>query len=440
MTEVTDLWERLRGSRVSRRTLTVGGLSALGLTDSPAFAREPQPSSQSPGVSCILLWLPGGPSQLDTFDPKPDAPREVRGPFEPIDTNVPGIRITELFPRLAQNADKIALARSVYHTLDDHARAPCWLQQGRLHDTIKYPTMGAIVSRLKPGTGGLPSFVTVPRMTLIAGVSEVDHGVTAGDMGAAWNPVIPLGVPGLPGFGVADLALPPAVTASRLGRRIRIREEVERLGGDTARSSGGELYDRAFGLIQSDRVRSAFDLESEPRKLRDRYGRHGFGQSALLARRLVERGVRFVTVNWPNYYQWDHHTNFVGRMKNDAAPLDDALTSLLEDLTDRGMLKRTLVLCMGEFGRTPTVNKEAGRDHWIHVFSVLLAGGGIRGGQVVGSSTVDGYPDERPIHARDLVGTIYQALGISPDSEIHMADGRPVQVLPNAHPVRELLI
>lgn len=423
------LWPR-------RDVVRVGAAGILGLSTADLLALREAGAAEKRERACIVLWLSGGPSQLDTFDPKPEAPVEIRGPFSPINTNVSGIQITELFPRLAKQADQYAVLRSVYHTLDDHARGMCWMLAGRLHDSANYPTMGSVVARLRDGRSPMPPFLAVPRLNLVAGVSATDHSQTAGDLGPAWNPVTPDGLPGEEGFGIPDLDLPASVTPVRFERRARLL--ASQTGGEASEAERS-LYQRALSLVRSDHIRRAFDLESEPAALRDRYGRHGFGQSTLLARRLVESGVQFVTVNWPNYYQWDHHTEYPGRMKYQGPVLDYALSALLGDLKDRGMLESTLVMCMGEFGRTPKVNANAGRDHWVNVMSVLMAGGGIRGGQAFGSSdSQGGYPNERPVHARDMVATAYHALGIDTKAEIHTLDGRPIQVLPDAEVVREL--
>lgn len=431
-------------ARANRRELLrVGGLSALGLGLAEMFTLEEAGAAVKEDRACIILWLSGGPSQFDTFDPKPDVPAEIRGPFKPIETNVSGIRICEPFPKLAKHADKYAILRSVHHNLDDHARGMCWMLAGRLHDSIQYPTMGSVVARLKRQDPQMPSFITVPRLAPIAGISDTDHSQTAGDMGPAWNPVIPDGQPGQAGFGLKDLSLPGGVPMDRLNRRSRLLASAEpSLRNEppgSPRQGMSAAYQRAFELIHSDRVRKAFDLEQEPAKLRDEYGRHPFGQGALLARRLVENGARFVTVNWPNYYEWDSHGNIDGSIKSLAGRTDSAVAALLQDLHQRGMLEKTLVLAMGEFGRTPKLNKDAGRDHWVQVMSVLIAGGGIRGGQVIGSSTPDGYPDERPIHAREVVATAYASLGISLEADLHTLGGRPFQVLPGADPIAELL-
>ncbi len=436
--------EAQRLGKLRRRSLLeVGATGALGLTLTDFLGLRAAGATTSEERSCIVLWLTGGPSQIETFDPKPDAPAEIRGSFKPIETNVSGIRVCELWPKLARHADKYALLRSVHHGLDDHARGMCWLLAGRLHDAVQYPTMGSVVVRLKRPLSPLPQFVTVPRLNLIAGVPEVEHSQTAGDLGAAWNPVVPDGVPGAPGVGIRDLSLPQGVSPVRFERRTSL---LDRLDMPEARDGGarsgrrelGAVYQRAFELLGSDRVQQAFDLDREPAALRDRYGRHGFGQGALLSRRLVERGVRFVTVNWPTYYSWDSHNAAENGMRRLAPIADQATAALFEDLHQRGLLERTVVLLMGEFGRTPRFNKDGGRDHWIHVFSVLMGGGGIRGGQVVGSSTGDGYPDERPIHAQEVVASAYRALGVDLEAEMHTVGGRPFQVLPGASPIREL--
>jgi hypothetical protein len=280
-------------------------------------------------------------------------------------------------------------------------------------------------------------------MALIVGFNETQHSQTAGDLGAAYNPLVPNGTPGSKGFEVPDLSLPGGVDPSRFDRRnhllASVNQEAAPDGVRSPRPGMEAVYHRAFDLIRSQKVRAAFDLEQEPAAARDRYGRNGFGQSTLMARRLVEAGVRFVTVNWPSYFAWDHHGSIEGGIKSTGGWLDLALSSLLDDLHQRGMLKKTLVMVMGEFGRTPKLNGSGGRDHWVSVMSVLMAGAGIRGGQVVGSSSNDGYPDERPVHARDVVATAYRALGIDLNAEMETVIGRPIQVLPDAEPVRELL-
>lgn len=434
-----------QGTRPTRRRdlLQVGALGALGLTLGDVLALKDAAAAPKTDYSAILLWLTGGPSQFDSFDPRPEAPAEVRGPFKTIPTNVDGIRFTEVFPRVARHADQLAVLRSVYHPLDHHVLAQGWMTAGRVHDVVNYPPMGSVLARLYPGDGTLPPFVTVPRMKLIEGYNETQHFQTAGDLGPAFNPVIPDGIPGEAGFGVRDLALAPAVQRERFDRRARLLSQVDPpIGVDGPRSvrQGMEaVYSRAFDLIHSNRVSQAFDLDQEPAKLRDAYGRSGFGQATLLARRLVETGVRFVTVNWPSYYAWDQHGSIEAGMKSTGGVLDAALSTLLQDLTDRGLLSRTLVLVMGEFGRTPKLNKDAGRDHWVNVMSVLLAGARIRGGQVYGGSTPDGYPDEKPLHARDMVATAYAALGINPETSLDTVIGRPITILPEATPVPELL-
>ncbi len=435
---------RLARMVTRRDLLRVGGLGALGLTLTDFLALQQAGAAPNDDTAGILLWLTGGPSQFDTFDPKPDAPAEVRGPFKPIETNVPGIRFTEVFPHTAKHAEKLCVLRSVHHPLDHHVLAQGWMTAGRVHDTVNYPPMGSVVAKLKPPDPLLPAFVTLPRMALIEGFNETQHSQTAGDLGAAYNPLIPNGTPGNANFSVPDLALPAGTDRSRFDRRARLLTAVDAgahdpRGTGSARAELEAVYGRAFDLIRSRKVHQAFDLEGEKAADRERYGKNGFGQSVLLARRLVEVGVRFVTVNWPSYYAWDHHGPIADGIKSTGGTLDLALGALLEDLQQRGMLKRTLVMVMGEFGRTPRLNAAGGRDHWVQVMSVLLAGAGIRGGQVIGSSTNDGYPDERPVHARDLVATCYRALGIDPEAQMDTVIGRPIQVLPDAEPVREAL-
>lgn len=427
--------------RWSRRTLLqVGALGGLSLAD--LLAQEAAAGTKRE-TSAILLWLTGGPSQFDSFDPKPDAPAEVRGPFTPIATTVDGIRFTEVFPKVAAHARKLAVLRSVHHPLDHHVLAQGWMTAGRVHDTMNYPPMGSVVAALNRGDGRIPPFVTLPRMKLIDGYNETQHFQTAGDLGAAYNPLIPDGIPGEASFGVRDSRLGGEVDASRFRRREAMLRGVQPADPAPALRSPEPglraVYERAIDLLRSPRALEAFDLAAEPDKLREAYGRNGFGQATLVARRLVERGVRFVTVNWPSYYAWDHHGGIQGGMKSTGSWLDGALSSLLEDLDQRGLLSSTVVMVMGEFGRTPRLNTGAGRDHWVHVMSVLLAGGRIRGGQAYGSSTADGYPDDRPLHARDMVATLYAALGIDHERVLDTAIGRPTPILPGGAPVAELL-
>jgi hypothetical protein len=426
-----------------RRLLSVGALGALGLTLPDALALQEAGAAERSDRAAILLWLTGGPSQLDTFDPKPDAPAEVRGPFKTIETSVPGLRFTEVFPRTAKQAHRMAVLRSVHHNLDHHVLAQGWMTAGRVHDVVNYPPMGSVVAYLAREARDLPPFVTVPRMKLIDGFNETQHSQTAGDLGPAYNPLIPDGIPGQKDFAVRDLAMPGGVDGGRFERRARLLGGVNRSAGPdglrSPRPGMQAVYEKAFDLIHSAKVHAAFDLEREPAKLRDAYGRNGFGQATLAARRLVEAGTRFVTVNWPSYYAWDQHGSIEAGIKSTGGWLDMALSSLLDDLSQRGMLDRTLVMVMGEFGRTPKINATGGRDHWVQVMSVLMAGGGIRPG-VVGTSTADGsVPDERPVHAREVVATAYHALGIDTEAQIQTAIGRPIAVLPEAEPIRELL-
>lgn len=433
---------RLMRSASRRQILQVGALGALGLTLPDLLAARSAAASPR-ADSAILLWLTGGPSQFDTFDPKPEAPAEVRGPFKPIGTSVPGIQFTEVFPKTARLAHHLAVLRSVYHNLDHHVLAQGWMTAGRVHDAVSYPPMGSVVAKLRGGAPLLPAFVTLPRMKLIEGFNETQHSQTAGDLGPAYNPLVPDGIPGEKGFAVRDLGLPEEVKVARLDRRAQLLADVNRTAGPeglrSPRPGMQAAYEQAFDLLHSAKVRAAFDIEAEPAAVRDRYGRNGFGQATLLSRRLVESGVRFVTVNWPSYYAWDHHGSIEGGIRSTGGWLDGALASLLEDLHQRGMLERTLVMVMGEFGRTPKLNPAGGRDHWVGVMSVLMAGGGIRGGQVVGSSTPDGYPEDRPVHAKDMVATAYAALGIDPEASLDTVIGRPIPVLSGAEPVEELL-
>lgn len=426
-----------------RRFLTVGALGLGGLTLADALCLREAGAASRDDYAAILLWLTGGPSQFDTFDPKPDGPTEVKGPFEAIPTSLDGCRFSEVFEKSAKHAHRMAVMRSVYHPLDHHVLAQGWMTAGRVHDTMNYPPMGSVMARVKPQNPVMPSFVTVPRLKGITGYNETQHYQTAGDLGPAFNPLIPNGVPGEKDFALRDMSLPEDVNAKRFARRSRLLQQVNRSTANNGPKSPNTkmeaIYEKALELVHSSAVHGAFGLGGEPDKLRDSYGRNGFGQSCLLARRLVENGVRFVTVNWPDFYAWDQHSNIKDGVKKTGGVLDAALSSLLEDLSQRGMLERTLVMVMGEFGRTPRVNPSGGRDHWTHGMTVLMAGAGIRGGQVWGGTGHDGYPNDRPLHARDMVATAYQAIGINPRAEVETMSGRPYQLLQNCEPVRAVL-
>lgn len=433
-----------------RELLRVGGLTALGLSLSdffalravadPASAKSRSASTKQP-PNCILIWLDGGPSHLETFDLKPDAPSEVRGPFDPIATNVKGVRISEYLPRTAKQMDKVALIRSMTSTLGEHNFASHYLLTGyKPTPALRYPGLGAMATHLRDADVTLPAHIGLARPNGMAG---------RGYLPAAADPFVIEGDPSKPDFQVADLSLYRGVTKPRLERRrdflaaidafhrdVDVRLDKQQRDGAAAQTNqvADPSFEQAYKLILSPQAKAAFDLSREPHELRQRYGRHSLGQSCLLARRLIEAGSRFVTITDRG---WDTHENLFTRLKEGytggsvgkVPKLDTAYATLLEDLAARGLLDETLVILMGEFGRTPKLNPRGGRDHWPRAFSVALAGGGVRGGQVIGASDSRGEtPADRPVTPADLAATIYTLLGIDPARELHTADGRPVRV------------
>jgi hypothetical protein len=415
---------------LTRRDFLRAGSLAVGLTLTElAHLGRAAPTGEK---ACIQLCLVGGPGQLDTWDLKPGAPEEVRGPFRPIRTNVPGLDVCEHFPLLSMRADRFALVRSVHHReAPIHETGHQLLQTGRLSRAGgEWPHAGAAAARLKPSPAGVPSWALLPGPIGNTGV-DIDHGQGPGPLGPAFAPVV-LRDPRSP-FGL-DPAQPssPGALADAVADAERALEP-----------------DGPLAAVLGPRGRRAFDLRAEPERVRDRYGRDTFGQSCLLARRLVEHGVRLVTVNMFdtvfNRVTWDCHANGgdLSTNLNDyhetLCPMfDRACSALLEDLAGRGLLDSTLVVAAGEFGRTPKVNARFGRDHWPGVWSVLLAGGGVRGGQVVGSSDRHAAePRDRPVHAAEIAATVYHALGIDPRTPLPGPDGRAAPLV-EADPVREL--
>lgn len=407
--------------------------------------------------ACILLFMWGGPAHQDTWDLKPDAPAEVRGEFKPISTSVPGIHICEHFPKLAQRADRLAIIRSMTHSDVNHTTSTHYLLTGQPPPPVNelrkdWPHMGAVLSRLGRGKGPLPPFVsmrpklenTVPRFV------EQSHGQFAGWLGPTWDPLTIDADPAKPDYRVGDFLLQDGVTPNRIDRRQSLLRQVEsRLDGLEQNGSLGSMsrhYSRAFELLASAVGRSAFDLTEESDEMRDRYGRNPHGQSVLQARRLVERGVPLVTAFWPNdgiknvSVYWDTHSrNFIDHRDRLMPPADRAFSTLLDDLEERGLLDDTLVIWTGEFGRTPKVgqrNSDAGagrdgRDHWPNCFTSVLAGGGVRGGQVYGASDRHAaYPASNAVSPVDLAATVYHLMGVPDGLELRDNLNRPFVVCP----------
>ncbi len=418
--------------RTRREVLRAGVLTALGLAlpdllraKSQAAEPDGKPAVRAAAKACILIWLDGGPSHIDLFDPKPDAPAEIRGPFKPIATRVPGIQLGEYLPQTARWMHEIALVRSMTHPLGEHNFGSHFMLTGyKPTPVLTYPSYGSVLALTRQAAGVLPPYIAVPDQNGEGG---------AGFLPATCRPFEVGGDPSRPDFKVRDLSPYAGVDAVRLARRREVLGALD-AGGKADASPADPQFEQAYRLIASRDAQQAFDLSAEKSELRARYGGRALGQSCLMARRLVEAGVPFVTVTDRG---WDTHEAIYNRLKEGftggtagkAVYLDQAVSTLLSDLSDRGMLNETLVVVMGEFGRTPKINTAGGRDHWPRVFSLMLAGGGIRGGQVIGASDSRGEsPAENPVSPADLARTIYTRLGVDPDRELRTADGRPVAV------------
>jgi hypothetical protein len=437
---------------ITRRNFVQAGVLGLGgLALGEFFSLQAGPTRPAAkDASVILFWLSGGPGHMETWDPKADAVAQFRGPFGSVATSVPGVRFGELLPEQARLMDRLAVLRTVNHGTGDHTKANHWMLTGfegpafNAADFMvqRRPSMGSAVAKLRgPNRPGLPPYVALPHLR--GGTDNFFHYATY--LGAAANPFIVESDPNTPQFRVKNLALPKDLPLSRLEDRRHVLDALDglRRQGERPVADLEQHYQRAFSLLTGPQTARAFDLAAEPEKLRDRYGRHTFGQSALLARRLVEAGVTFVTVNC---VPWDHHGT-AGRYRTDVGgkllipPFDRALAALVHDLIQRGLYEKTLVVAMGEFGRTPRMNPEGGRDHWGDTFSLLMGCGGMKMGQVVGKSNARGeYPIDRPIKPQDVTATVFHHLGIDA-AEVSFPDsqGRGVRLVENGQPIRELL-
>ncbi len=441
---------------LSRRDfLHAGALSYLGLT-LPGFLQAKAYGAVNPAreKNCIFLFLVGGPSQLDTFDMKPDAPAEIRGPYRPIRTNNPDIQISEIFPRTARHADKFSIIRSMHHSgTGVHDIGHQMMQTGRLFlNGLEQPHAGCVASYLRGGKNGMPAHVLMPRPIGPTG-GNMPHGQTAGFLGKAYDPLVLNADPSLPDFEVPDLLPPEYISSMRLQRRQSLRamvdQSVKQLDENPDARLLDESFQQAYGLMSSETAREAFDINQETDETRDKYGRNKFGQSCLLARRLVERGVSFVTVNMFetvfNEITWDIHGSApfspLECYKDLVGPMfDKAYSALLEELHGSGLLEETMVVAMGEFGRTPKVNPAGGRDHWPQAWSTLMAGGGIQGGRVIGATDeIGAYPVDRPVTPAELIATVYHGIGIDLETELPSPGTRPVPVVDyGTEPVLEL--
>ncbi|MSU36053.1 MAG: DUF1501 domain-containing protein [Pedosphaera sp.] len=441
-----------------RRLIQVGGMGLLGL-NLPGLLRAAAASSvgktrapKAKAKSVIFLYQFGGPSHLETFDMKPDAPEAIRGPHRAIGTNVDGIQIAERLPRMAKVMDKVCLVRSVHHTMQNHNSASYYALTGhappvddiRLRDTLDLsPAYGSVVDALAPTGGELPGFVAYPHVMRDGSVTPGQH---ASFLGKIHDPLLIIRDPNATDFSLPELSLPAGMTIERLAARRELQKAIDAQSRmlDTAAAAKGldTYYDKALAMLHSTRLRDAFNLGAESDRVRDSYGRSTYGQGCLLARRLVESGVRFVSVYFDASIGgqtttdggWDTHgfnnTRMFPIIEQRHLPItDQTLPTLLTDLDERGLLESTLVVWMGEFGRTPKINANVSRDHWPSCYTVLLAGGGVKRGYVHGASDRNGaYPERDAVRPDDLAATMFHLLGINPHAEVMNAQNRPIPI------------
>jgi hypothetical protein len=410
-----------------RDFIRMGGLGFGGLQLANLLATETQRTDRA----CIVLFQNGGASQLDTFDPKPEATSDIKGSFGTVPTAVPGVHFSSLLPRTAKALNQFAVIRSMHSDEAIHERARQYIFSGtKPRNDLLQPSYGSVMAKERGMQNGLPPFVVIP---------EKDLAAEAGFLGPSYDPFV-AGNPNTKTFSVKDLTLPSGIAYEEVVARRGLLEKLDRSFREAERSalldSMDEFYQKAYELIASPAARKAFDIGAEPETLRDAYGRTGVGQGCLLARRLIESGVRLATVFHNGY---DTHVEHEKRSKPLTAEFDQAFPTLLDDLQQRGLLDHTLVLVIGDFGRTPKINFSGGRDHWPRAFSVALAGAGVQGGAVVGSTDKQaGEPTDRPVKIEDLAATVYKLLGIDSQKEYH-ANGRPVRIVKDGVPVKEVL-
>ena len=453
-----------RATAFSRRhLLKVGGLGLLGLTlPRLLWAEENKKGPKARAKSVIFLFQFGGPSHLDMFDMKPDAPEQIRGPHQPISSNAPGIQVNEHLPRVAKVMDKVTLIRSLYHTMKNHNSASYYALTGhapptddqRLRDSLDlFPAYGSVVDKLAPVGGEMPTFVSYPH---VIADGSITPGQQASFLGKVHDPLFIAQDPNSPDFSLPELSLPANLSLERLERRRELQKLIDaqsRLIDYSAAARGLDAYyEKALAMLGSPRLRNAFNLAAEPAKVREAYGRTTYGQGCLLARRLVEAGARFVTVYFSDSIGgqstesggWDTHgfnnTRMYPIIEKYHLPItEQTLPTLLLDLEERGLLDTTLVVWMGEFGRTPKINDNASRDHWPQCYTALVAGGGVKRGFVYGASDKTGsHPAENPVRPDDLAATIYYLLGIDPHTEVYAVGNRPV-LIAEGKPVMELI-
>jgi uncharacterized protein (DUF1501 family) len=426
-----------------RDFLKIGAAGLLGLTLPQLLRLEARAGTKARKASgVIMLWLGGGPATIDIWDLKPDAPETIRGDFKPIDTSVPGVRISEHLPKTAKLADRLSVVRSLAHTIPSHGPATVFMTTGnKPTPAVQYPALGSLVTRLLPPREGVPPYVAF---------NEIRGGSagTAGFLGSAYNPFIVEGVGGgkkgaAGSLRVRGIQLPTGFTLDELENRDKLLQgfdESFRAADKSADLAEGldAFHKKALEILRSDRTKKAFDLAQESKETHERYGPTPFGRGALAARRLIEAGVRFVTISLGG---WDTHDQNFNRLKTRLMPpLDQTLSALVEDLDQRGLLDTTVVYCAGEFGRTPKVNKNAGRDHWARSMAVVLAGGGFKRGYAHGSTDVQGMaPAMDACTPDDVSATIFRQLGIDPHTELQTPTGRPIQLFREGKVIEKLL-
>jgi Protein of unknown function (DUF1501) len=428
--------------------LGIGGMVGAGLADLLRFTAQAGTTAEPrQAKSCILVWMDGGPSHFETFDPKPEAPSEIRGEFLPIATKIPGVQFSEHLPKLAAIADKFAVVRSVCHNQGNHGAgnhymmtgAPPRIPVGCGAFVSFHPSMGAVAARECGAPNGLPAYFSMPSMSRSGGPNF---------LGARYAPLIVAGDPNNNNFRVRDVSLPQSVLEARFTTRRDLRAAVDRLPRMLDEAAGDpvagldESYNQAYNLVTSPEAQKALDIHNESDKVRDAYGRNSFGQRALLARRLVEAGVPFITLYDGG---WDHHSDIFPGLTKRLPVFDSTIAALITDLDQRGLLDTTMVIALGEFGRTPKIStlkdrNTPGRDHWANAMSILFAGGGTPGGQVVGVTDRKGFaPIQRVLSPENFVSTVYRKLGIDPDKVYHTPQGRPVHLVSNPTPIAELM-
>lgn len=436
-------WTNCTGA--SRRDcLQIGLGTLLGGGLATALRAQASEGSKPPAVakSCILIWMDGGPTHYETFDPKPRAPSEIRGEFKPLSTKVPGIIVSEHMKKLAGLMDKIALVRSIRHDQGNHGAgnhymmtgAPPRIPVGCGAFVSFHPSLGSVVAQEIGAPAGLPAYFSMPSMSRSGGPNF---------LGAQYAPFVVDGDPNNKNFRVRDVTIPTELSVDRFTDRCDLRKDVDQfqrlLDKNLADPALGldEHYQQASKLMQSKQAQAAFDISKEPDAVRDAYGRNGFGQRALLARRLVEAGVPFITLYDGG---WDHHSKLFDALKKRLPTWDQTVAALINDLDQRGLLDSTMVIALGEFGRTPQINKDGGRDHWSNAMSVMFSGGKTPGGQVIGATDRQGFAAvERVLSPESFTSTIYAKLGIDPGKILYAPNGRPSHLVSDPTPIKELM-